>query len=161
MNFVKKILFFVWVEAIVSYHAEVLVGNMNKHLSKEFSSGFINSDSITCGMIIIPPWYFIAVFVICDDSAFCHGRSACIAHHVGNTCSYIFREFSVFLLCVVYCVVFIKFIALILGVYIEATVIVFITLVYQWVYTWFKFCVITVMIVFLKKSVYFVLPCFS
>ena len=82
---IQEILALVVVEAVVSDHAEILLGNMDKDLLQQFAAGFLYSYTFFSFLIIIIPDDLMSFFIEGSDSAFSHGRSGCIAHHVIDT----------------------------------------------------------------------------
>lgn len=82
---IQEILALVVVEAVVSDHAEILLGNMDKDLLQQFAAGFLDSYTFFSFMIIIIPDDLMSCFIKRSDSAFSHDRTGCIAHHVIDT----------------------------------------------------------------------------
>ena len=70
VQLIKKILFSVAVEAIVTDHLEVVFWNMNEHLFEEIFPGFVNVNTFFRLVIVIEPVHFICFLVVGDNSAF-------------------------------------------------------------------------------------------
>lgn len=82
---IQEILTLVVVEAIISDHTEMLFRNMDENFLQQFTAGFLDSYTFFSFMIIIIPDDLMSCFIKRSDSAFSHGRTGCIAHHVIDT----------------------------------------------------------------------------
>lgn len=85
MNMIQEILTLVIVEAIVSDHSKMFFRNMDEDLLQQFTTGFFYSYTFFSFMIIIIPDDLMSCFIKRSDSAFSHGRTGCITHHVIDT----------------------------------------------------------------------------
>ena len=90
---IQEILALVVVEAVVSDHAEILLGNMDKDLLQQFAAGFLYSYTFCSFMIIIIPDDLMSFFIEGSDSAFSHGRPSSIANEVVYAALNIFTIF--------------------------------------------------------------------
>ena len=92
---IKLFLFLVVIETVVPDTPESLIGDVNDHLLEKLDSRFRHIYALFCLMAVVIPADGLGFLFIGDQSAFCHGRTGGVAHHITHASGDIFGKGSV------------------------------------------------------------------